>query len=131
MNTAKRFTNFSNETFIGVWNKEQFPFKAGETMLLQGYLADHFAKHLIDRELGKLGIPVDRKDERERMLALAMGEVVIEATSPEKLEAEMLNEDEDKNERGASNPEESMLIEKKEKRTWKKKKSKDEEEFEG
>ena len=56
MNTAKRFTNFSNEDFIGIWNKEQFPFKAGETMLLQGYLADHFAKHLVDRELGKLEI---------------------------------------------------------------------------
>lgn len=122
MNTAKRFTNFSNEDFIGIWNKEQFPFKAGETMLLQGYLADHFAKHLVDRELGKLGIPVDRKDERERLLKLAMGEVEIEATSPEKLEAAMLNDE------AEEIKEEKPKKEKKEKKI---KKSKDEDEFEG
>lgn len=125
MNTAKRFTNFSNEDFIGVWNKEQFKFKAGETMLLQGYLADHFAKHLIDRELGKLGIPVDRKDEREKMLKLAMGEIEIKAESEVKLEAAMLNE-EVKEE--VKEVKEAKPV--REKRTWKKK-SKDEEQFEG
>lgn len=134
MNTAKRFTNFSNEDFTWAWGKEPYTVKANETILLPCYLADHLAKHLINRELGKLGIATDRQTERDKMMSLANGEVIIDATSPEKLEVDMMND------RGASNPQESEpIIEEKVKEITKKidkrskeyKKSKDEAEFEG
>ena len=53
MNVAKRFTNFSDEDFSWKWNGVNYNFPAGETIMLQEYLVEHFAKHLIDRELHK------------------------------------------------------------------------------
>lgn len=50
---VKLFTNFSEEEFIGVWNKKPYPFKPSASQPLPGYLAEHFAKHLIDREINK------------------------------------------------------------------------------
>ena len=49
------FTNISSENFTYKWNGEPQTFKAGSTYLLDVALAIHFAKHLIDRELTKMG----------------------------------------------------------------------------
>ena len=49
------FTNFSDEEFSGKWNKR--PYKAirpGGSVYLPFYLAENFAKHLVDRELNKM-----------------------------------------------------------------------------
>lgn len=94
METAKRFTNFSDETFIGVWDKQEYKIEAGETMMLQSYLAEHFAKHLIDKELTKEGIPTNRQDERKRLMNLCLGGESLKAESKEELETKMLNVDE-------------------------------------
>ena len=49
------FTNFSNEDFIGYWNGKPYKFKAGEGKYFEEGIAQHFAKHLVNRELLKLG----------------------------------------------------------------------------
>lgn len=123
MNTAKRFTNFSDQDFSCSWNKEIYTVKAKETILLPGYLADHLAKHLIDRELTKEGVPTDRIPAREEKMQLCLGEVEIKTTSEEKLEVEMLNKQEDEAPKNEAP--------KKEKKWGKNKKNKEEDQFEG
>lgn len=49
------FTNFSDEPFTGYWNGKPRTFKPGETKPLPDYLAQHYAKHLTNRELLKKG----------------------------------------------------------------------------
>lgn len=51
---AVRFTNWTNRDFIGYWNKVAYTIKAHETIMLEEYLAKHFAEHLIDRETDSL-----------------------------------------------------------------------------
>ena len=50
MKTA-RFINFTDQEFVGYWNGKgrKYPTGAGEYM--PDYLAKHFAKHLVNREL--------------------------------------------------------------------------------
>jgi len=45
------FTNFSTETFTGFWDGRGKEFKPGASMYMPDYLAQHFAKHLTNREL--------------------------------------------------------------------------------
>lgn len=54
MKTAS-FTNFSTEPFTGYWDGKPKTFQAGQTVIMPDYLARHFAKHLTNRELLKLG----------------------------------------------------------------------------
>lgn len=49
------FSNWSNEDFIGQWGGVQTIVKSGETKEFVMYLAYHFAKHFIDREMVKEG----------------------------------------------------------------------------
>lgn len=49
------FTNFSTEDFTGFWNGKGRKFNPGQSLYLPDYLARHFAKHLVNRELLKLG----------------------------------------------------------------------------
>lgn len=49
------FTNFSTEAFTGFWNGKGRTFNPGQALYLPDYLARHFAKHLTNRELLKLG----------------------------------------------------------------------------
>lgn len=110
MPTATRFTNFSKKDFNGIWDKEEFLIKAGESVMLQTYLASHFAKHLIDRELTTQGIPTNHKVKRNEMLDLCLGKVKVEATSQVKLETEMLNQKEEKVEEPVSQPVETAPV---------------------
>ena len=88
---AVRFTNFSEEDFVGVWDKEEFLIPAGESTMLQEYLALHFAKHLIDRELNKENKPTNLIQHRNPMMEKCVGRVFVEAGSQLKLEQKMLN----------------------------------------
>lgn len=45
------FTNFSDEVFTGYWDGKGKSFAAGQSMYMPDYLAQHFAKHLVNREL--------------------------------------------------------------------------------
>ena len=49
------FHNATNETFTGYWNGKPKTFKPGEKLLMPAWLAEHFAKHLANRELIKVG----------------------------------------------------------------------------
>lgn len=49
------FHNFSIEAFTGYWNGKPKTFKAGERVYMPAYLAEHFAKHLANRELIRIG----------------------------------------------------------------------------
>lgn len=50
-----KFTNFSNEDFIHTWNGIPYTFPAHSVKFMEFGLANHFAKHLINRELLKHG----------------------------------------------------------------------------
>ena len=104
---AVRFTNFSDEDFVGVWDKEEFLIPAGESIMLQEYLALHFAKHLIDRELNKQNKSTNLVQYRNPMIEKCIGKVFIEAESDLKLEQKMYNQPkEEKEEKPATKPEE-------------------------
>lgn len=66
---AKYFKNSSQEQFIGVWNKKKTIIEPGEKVLLEGYLADHFAKHFVDRELTKNASKTNAINDRKKILA--------------------------------------------------------------
>ena len=50
MKTAQ-FTNFSEEEFTGYWSGKGKKFAPGQSLYMPDYLAEHFAKHLVNREL--------------------------------------------------------------------------------
>jgi len=54
MEQVLRFTNFSEEDFVVMWNKEEYEIKAGDSVAYPAYLVMHFAKHLIDREINAM-----------------------------------------------------------------------------
>jgi hypothetical protein len=93
---AIRFTNFSDEDFVGVWSKIEYPIKAGETMMFEDFKAKHFAKHLIDRELNKKEIPTNRMLDRMKMEKMCLGGILAEAETASELESKMLNVKEEK-----------------------------------
>jgi hypothetical protein len=50
---AKRFTNWTDLDFSHKWDNVEYNFKAGQSEMLQDYLAHHFAKHLAQREINR------------------------------------------------------------------------------
>lgn len=63
------FTNFTDEDFDGRWNEsinhKVWRLKAGKSYYLPFYLAEHFAKHLVDRELNKRNLPTNHFSRQE------------------------------------------------------------------
>lgn len=45
------FTNFTSEEFVGYWDGKGKKFAPGQSLYMPDYLAAHFAKHLVNREL--------------------------------------------------------------------------------
>jgi len=62
-----KFKNFSNEDFAHTFDSIPLTFKAGQEIYLEDFKAYHFAKHLVDREMNKLGIPTDRAQIRKEL----------------------------------------------------------------
>lgn len=50
------FYNFSDFPFTGMWNNEQQTFAPKSKTFMPAYLAQHFAKHLCNRELTRMGL---------------------------------------------------------------------------
>lgn len=69
------FYNWSEEDFVWTWDSEPAGFKAGSKTMLPDYLAKHFAKHFVDRELIKLGLPVDHFRRKELLAKSLIGEI--------------------------------------------------------
>ena len=55
MTSNATFHNFSSESFTGYWDGRPKTFKAGDRVYMPAYLAEHFAKHLANRELIRAG----------------------------------------------------------------------------
>ena len=45
------FTNFTDQEFIGYWDGKGKKFTPGSSLYMPDYLARHFAKHLVNKEL--------------------------------------------------------------------------------
>lgn len=60
------FKNWSSETFSWTWDGVAYTFKPGLEMYMQDYLANHFAKHLADREMIRSGMDLNYRTRPER-----------------------------------------------------------------
>lgn len=108
MQKAVKFLNWSNETFTHKWDGVEYTFEPGELIMLQEYLAKHFAKHLAMREINRGGKGVvinsaqdiDGNFENEEFAKVVMKAMPqsapIEAASKEKLEIALANQDQEK-----------------------------------
>lgn len=77
------------------WDSIPYSFPAGQSTYLQDYLAEHFATHLVDRELNKLKLPTDAP-KRAELLAKCFGTVSAPAADATQLETQIMNEPEEK-----------------------------------
>ena len=66
---AVKFRNFTDEDFVWKYDGVPFEFKAGQEIFLEDYKAEHFAKHLVDREINKLGKRTDYAPLRAELTA--------------------------------------------------------------
>ena len=86
--TAKKFKNFTDKDFT--YSRRSSDLE----IFLEDYKADHFAKHLVDREMNKLGQITSNQKQREALLVQCFP--TDEAVSV----AEALNIEETKKEKG-------------------------------
>lgn len=87
---AVLFYNWTEKEFTHTWDKVEYTFPAGQKMYIQDYLANHFAKHLVDRELNEMKLPTNHHS-RAELLKKCFGEEQIESQSPVELETQLLN----------------------------------------
>ena len=92
MAKAVLFNNFTDTDFTHNYDGSPWTFKAKEKMRVQEPIAHLMAKHLIDRELRLAKLPFDHFSRVDMLKKIVIDEDVMEAETPEKLEAEMLNE---------------------------------------
>ena len=59
------FTNWTTKDFEGMWAKKIYKLAAGKAYYLPFYLAEHFAKHLVDRELNEKKLPTNHFSRQE------------------------------------------------------------------
>jgi len=66
---AIKFKNFTDRDFTYSFDGVPYTFKAGTEIFLEDYKAEHFARHLADRELEKKDIRTDNKKEKDIIVA--------------------------------------------------------------
>lgn len=105
MSTQKTvlFVNPFDFDFTHQWDSEDYYFPAGKKIYLPEQLAQHFAKHLVDAKLNRLGLPTDHKCtdstnknfefDREKLLkkCVLQEEIAETHTSTIKQDIELLN----------------------------------------
>jgi hypothetical protein len=89
-NTVTLFTNWTSQDFTGVWDKQPTLIKAGESTYLPTWLADHFAKHLINQELYRNNKHLLDPQRDEMTKKCFAGK--IETSSPVEAEIKVLNQ---------------------------------------
>jgi len=89
--TSVIFTNWTKEDFSWTWNSVPYTFRAGQSIYIEDYLANHFAKHLVDRELIRAGKQVNDHSRQSLIDKCISAEEQKQAESPEKLSMEILN----------------------------------------
>lgn len=85
---AMRFFNWTDQDFSHKWDSVEYTFKAGQSEMLQDYLAHHFAKHLAQREINKRNLLMTDRKFKEFYDACLNGDT-ISAESSLKLEMEI------------------------------------------
>lgn len=89
---AITFTNYSTEDFSHTWDSVEYTFPAGESTMLQDYLAFHFAKYLAMRELTKKDKNAGfGKNVLTNEMSKALGKKSIEAVDDTQLNNEIIN----------------------------------------
>ena len=84
---ALKFTNFSSEDFTYSFNSIPYTFKAGDSVIIFDYLAVHFGKHLVNRELQKEGVMnIFTDPKRKEMIIKCIQEVGIKENSYEEVQ---------------------------------------------
>lgn len=66
---AKLFKNYTDEVFTWKFNGMVHTFQPGQEIYLEDFKADHFAKHLVDRELTKANIQTNNEQARKQLTA--------------------------------------------------------------
>jgi hypothetical protein len=73
------FTNISGADFEGMWGGQPYLVKAGETKQFARWMAEHFAKHLIDKILIKSGKDFGKDSlERKPLEDKILGKVAVQ-----------------------------------------------------
>ena len=62
---AVKFKNFSDKDFTWSFDSIPYTFGAGQETFLEDYKAEHFCKHLVDRELNAKNIPTNNLSARK------------------------------------------------------------------
>jgi hypothetical protein len=86
---AKLFKNFTEQDFSWKFDGVPYSFKAGQEIYLEDFKAEHFAKHLVDAELQRLGVQTSDVVKRTELTARCFPVAVV--VSPQ--EALHLNEE--------------------------------------
>lgn len=85
---AVLFVNWTDKDFTHKWDSVEYTFKAGQSQYLQDYLANHFAKHLAQRECNRRNLLFSDRQFKVFFDKCTAGEA-IEAESPLKLEIDI------------------------------------------
>ena len=96
------FYNWTEEDFTWSWDSVPFEFKAGDKLYVQDYLAEHFAKHLVDRELLKQGLRTDHFSRQELINKCIVNRDAKEQSAV-KVQQEILNKNNQESEKISSN----------------------------
>lgn len=85
------FTNWSDQKFEWTWDSVPYEFEAGQTVYMQDYLANHFAKHLTDRELLKIG-KMTNDPMRKELMARCIKDGSVSSNNEAKLQAQIIEQ---------------------------------------
>lgn len=66
---AVKFKNFTDEEFSWKHDGVPYTFAPGQEIFLEDFKAEHFAKHLVDREINKTGKRTDYLPLRQELTA--------------------------------------------------------------
>lgn len=104
------FDNWSSEDFVGTWAGQSTVVKAGTTQEFPMYLAYHFTKHLVDREMARTGKAslMGNDDARKEYEVKTLAEITAGTDSPalsalkEQIRAEVLEQETSTTKKGAT-----------------------------
>lgn len=66
---AKKFKNFSDKDFSWKFDGIEHEFPAGMEIFLEDFKGDHFAKHLVNREMDRMRLRTSDIKRREELIA--------------------------------------------------------------
>ena len=87
------FHNFTDKPFTGMWDGESETFQPGEQKFMPAYLAEHYAKHLVNRvllEKGDVGATSPKNPEQvPAFYNLFLKACIIQDNAPDQKQAQL------------------------------------------